>query len=106
MTIELFYMTSQLQQWLNARIARHLAEQAERLGPAVGAEPGVSGRVAFRRLGGDGAAVSSAEVGRMGLSGCYGGADEVAGADDTEADLRCPAAQVTMADRERHTVSA
>jgi hypothetical protein len=31
MTIELFYLTAQIQRWLNARVARHLAEQAERL---------------------------------------------------------------------------
>jgi hypothetical protein len=31
MTIELLYLTSQLQRWLNARVARHLAAQAERL---------------------------------------------------------------------------
>jgi hypothetical protein len=28
MTIELFYLTSQLQQWINRRVARHLAQQA------------------------------------------------------------------------------
>jgi hypothetical protein len=31
MTFELFYLTSQIQRWLNARVARHLAAQAERL---------------------------------------------------------------------------
>ena len=31
MTIEIFYLTAQLRRWLNARVARHLAEQAERL---------------------------------------------------------------------------
>jgi len=31
MTIELLYLTTQLQRWLNARVARHLAAQAERL---------------------------------------------------------------------------
>jgi hypothetical protein len=31
MTIEIFYLTTQIQNWLNARVARHLAEQAERL---------------------------------------------------------------------------
>ncbi len=31
MTIEIFYLTAQIQRWLNARVARHLAEQAERL---------------------------------------------------------------------------
>jgi hypothetical protein len=31
MTMELIYLTAQIQRWLNRRIARHLAEQAERL---------------------------------------------------------------------------
>jgi hypothetical protein len=31
MTIELFYLTTQIQRWLNLRVARHLAAQAERL---------------------------------------------------------------------------
>ena len=31
MTIEIFYLTAQIQRWLNARVASHLAAQAERL---------------------------------------------------------------------------
>jgi hypothetical protein len=31
MTIEILHLTAQIQRWLNRRIARHLAEQAERL---------------------------------------------------------------------------
>ncbi|SHH58247.1 hypothetical protein SAMN05444169_8186 [Bradyrhizobium erythrophlei] len=31
MTIEILHLTAQIQRWLNARVARHLAEQAERL---------------------------------------------------------------------------
>jgi hypothetical protein len=31
MTIEIFYLTHQIQRWLNRRVARHLAEQAARL---------------------------------------------------------------------------
>jgi predicted PurR-regulated permease PerM len=31
MAIELFYLTAQIQRWLNQRVARHLAAQAERL---------------------------------------------------------------------------
>ena len=31
MTVEIFYLTAQIQRWLNARVARHLAAQAERL---------------------------------------------------------------------------
>ena len=31
MTIEIFYLAVQLQNWLNERVARHLAAQAEKL---------------------------------------------------------------------------
>jgi hypothetical protein len=31
MTLEILHLTAQIQRWLNRRIARHLAEQAERL---------------------------------------------------------------------------
>ena len=31
MTLEIMHLTAQIQHWLNRRIARHLAEQAERL---------------------------------------------------------------------------
>jgi hypothetical protein len=31
MTIEIIYLTAQIQRWLNRQVARHLAAQAERL---------------------------------------------------------------------------
>jgi hypothetical protein len=31
MTIELFYLTAQIQHWLNVRVARHLEAQAAKL---------------------------------------------------------------------------
>ena len=31
MTIEIIHLTAQIQRWLNMRVARHLAAQAERL---------------------------------------------------------------------------
>ena len=31
MTIEIMYLTAQIQRWLNARVASHLAAQAEKL---------------------------------------------------------------------------
>ena len=31
MTIEILHLATQLQQWLNERVARHLAAQAEKL---------------------------------------------------------------------------
>jgi hypothetical protein len=30
MTIEIFHLTAQIQRWLNAQVARHLAAQAEK----------------------------------------------------------------------------
>jgi hypothetical protein len=31
MTAEILYLTTRIQQWLNVRVARHLAAQAEKL---------------------------------------------------------------------------
>jgi hypothetical protein len=31
MTIEILYLTTQIQRWINARVARHLARQAAKL---------------------------------------------------------------------------
>jgi len=31
MTIEILYLTTQIQRWINERVARHLAVQAEKL---------------------------------------------------------------------------
>jgi hypothetical protein len=31
MTIEILYLTTQIQRWINERVARHLAAQAEKL---------------------------------------------------------------------------
>jgi hypothetical protein len=33
MTTQIIYLTTQIQHWLNQRVARHLAAQAERLEP-------------------------------------------------------------------------
>jgi hypothetical protein len=33
MTIEIINLTTQIQRWLNAQVARHLEAQAARLGP-------------------------------------------------------------------------
>jgi hypothetical protein len=30
MTMEIFFLTAQIQRWVNARVARHLASQAEK----------------------------------------------------------------------------
>ena len=36
MTIEILYLTAQMQRWLNVQVARHLEAQAARLSPAEG----------------------------------------------------------------------
>ena len=36
MTIEFLYLTTQMQRWLNLRVARHLEAQAAKLKPAKG----------------------------------------------------------------------
>ena len=46
MTIEILYLTAQMQRWLNARVARHLEAQATRLKPARW--------LALEKLGADG----------------------------------------------------
>jgi hypothetical protein len=33
MTLEIIHLTTQIQRWLNAQVARHLAAQAEKLEP-------------------------------------------------------------------------
>jgi hypothetical protein len=32
MTIEILYLTAQIRRWVNARVARHLADKAKKLG--------------------------------------------------------------------------
>ena len=36
MTMEILYLTAQMQRWLNVQVARHLEAQAARLSPAEG----------------------------------------------------------------------
>ena len=36
MTIEILYLTAQMQRWLNVQVARHLEAQAARLSPSEG----------------------------------------------------------------------
>ncbi len=106
MTIELFYLTAQIQHWVNVQIAHHLEAQAAKLEPAP-EEVSPGGPMALRKLGAGEAGVSAAEFGRIGMSGCYGPADEsenFAGVDHVA--RRCPAAQRAMRDSEKHTVRA
>ena len=88
MTIEIFYLTDQMQRWLNARVASHLEAQAARLKPAKG--------LAFlKKLGADGPG------GSVGLDrkGMPVDGDNAAAADACYADAQ-------MATRDRDTVHA
>jgi hypothetical protein len=108
MTIELFYLTTQFQRWLNLQIAHHLEAQAARLGPAD-APSASDGPVALRKLGADGAIGSAAEFGRMGMSGCFGPVDATDGdtsRDDDAASASCPSARTGVLAGEKHTVRA
>jgi predicted amidohydrolase YtcJ len=50
MTMEILYLTAQMQRWLNSQVARHLESQAARLNPELGAE-GPGGSVGLDRRG-------------------------------------------------------
>jgi predicted amidohydrolase YtcJ len=50
MTMEILYLTTQMQRWLNSQVARHLEAQAARLSPELGAE-GPGGSVGLDRRG-------------------------------------------------------
>lgn len=50
MTMEILYLTAQMQRWLNSQVARHLETQAVRLSPELGTE-GPGGAVGLDRRG-------------------------------------------------------
>src|ERR1700716_4192806 len=63
MTIEIFYLTAQMQRWLNFQVARHLEAQAAKLKSAKG--------TVVTKLGADGPG-GSVGLDRMGMpEGCY-----------------------------------
>jgi hypothetical protein len=53
MTIEILYLTTQMQRWLNLQVARHLEAQATRLSPSKGTIM-TSYPMASKDLGADG----------------------------------------------------
>ena len=53
MTIEILYLTTQMQRWLNLQVARHLEAQAARLNPSEGTVM-TSYPMALKQLGADG----------------------------------------------------
>jgi hypothetical protein len=68
MTIEIFYLTAQMQRWLNFKVARHLEAQAAKLKPAKGT---VLTTYPTAKLGADGPG-GSVGLDRTGMpDGCY-----------------------------------
>jgi hypothetical protein len=97
MTIEIFYLTTQMQRWINLRVARHLEAQAAKLKPS-------KGRVL---LGADGPG-GSVRLDRNGLPGDSGHAGETDSIDTIHAadggDF--PVAPMALRDSEKQTVHA
>jgi hypothetical protein len=96
MTIELLYLTTQMQRWINLQVARHLEAQAAKLKPA-------KGRVL---LGADGPG-GSVRLDRNGLPD-GSPADETDSIDTDSIDtdhvadsMNYPAAQMAMCDYEK-----
>jgi hypothetical protein len=74
MTIEILYLTTQIQRWVNARVARHLAEQTARLTPEGGTTM-TTRPIASGSLGADEPRGSASGLGCMAMSAFYGPAD-------------------------------
>jgi hypothetical protein len=96
MTIEILYLTTQMQRWINLQVARHLEAQAAKLKPA-------KGRVL---LGADGPGGSV----RLDRNGLPGGSGLVGETDSTDAihagdSANYPAAQA-LRDSEKQPVHA
>jgi hypothetical protein len=89
MTIEILYLTTQMQRWLNLQVARHLEAQATRLSPAEG----TGYPTAVKELGADGPG-GSVRLDRRGVPEGYL-VDETENIDTIHpATRRQPAAQV------------
>ena len=99
MTMELFYLTAQMQRWLNFQVARHLEAQAAKLKSAKG--------TVVTKLGADGPG-GSVGLDRMGMpEGCYP-VDETESIDAIHGDgcSRDAAAQTGTPDGEKQAVHA
>lgn len=97
MTIEILYLTTQMQRWINLQVARHLEAQAAKLKPA-------KGRVL---LGADGPG-GSLRLDRNGLPDGSGLADQTDGIDTIQAadSADYPVAQLASRKCEKQTVHA
>jgi hypothetical protein len=107
MTVEIFYLTAQLNRWLNLQVAHHLEAQAARLKPAKGTVATTSPK-ALGKLGADGPG-GAVGLDCRGMPDCGESVEESEGIDaaqDAAAGTRFPAAQIAICDGEKQTVSA
>ena len=104
MTLEIFYLTAQMQRWLNFQVARHLEAQAAKLKP----EGTVLTTYPTAELGADGPG-GCVGLDRMGMpDGCYL-VDEAESIDTMPSAAACAcqsAAQMGTLDSEKQAVRA
>jgi hypothetical protein len=107
MTVEIFYLTAQLNRWLNLQVAHHLEAQAAKLKTAKGPVLTTSPK-ALGKLGADGPG-GSVGLDCRGMPDCGESAEEAGGIDaipDAAEGTRFPAAGMATCDGEKPTVSA
>jgi hypothetical protein len=104
MTIEIFYLTAQMQRWINLQVARHLEAQAAKLKP----EGTILTTYPTAKLGADGPG-GCVGLDRMGMpDDCYL-VDETESVDTIPAAAVCAresAAQLATRDSEKQAVRA
>jgi hypothetical protein len=107
MSVEILYLTAQLNRWLNLQVAHHLEAQAARLKSARGTVVATSPK-ALGKLGADGPG-GSVGLDCRGMPDCGESVEEAEGIDtvqDAAAGTRFAAAQMAVCDGEKQTVSA
>jgi hypothetical protein len=107
MTIEIFYLTEQLNRWLNLQVAHHLEAQATRLKAARGPVL-ITNSKAHGKLGADGPG-GSVGLDCRGMPDCGESVEEAEVMDaipDAAEATRFPAGRMAIGDGEKPTVSA
>ncbi len=107
MTVEILYLTAQLNRWLNLQVAHHLEAQAARLKAAKGPVLTTSPK-ALGKLGADGPG-GSVGLDCRGMPDCGESVEEAEGMyaiPDAAEGTRFPAAGMAICDGEKPTVSA
>jgi hypothetical protein len=107
MTVEILYLTTQLNRWLNLQVAHHLEAQAARLKSAKGTVIAASPK-ALGKLGADGPG-GSVGLDCRGMPDCGESVAEAGGIDagqEAAEGSHFPAAPMAICDGEKPTVSA